>query len=561
MTNWTAITRRSFLAGAAATGAAVAFNACDKPTKPADMGTATPPVVTATDDNPIVMHPDDKAAQKFFGDDPMRFHPLLWNKQGSVQQYGGLPTAPDERVKVCVVGAGLAGLSTAYQLREFKPLVLEGAVRLGGNAKAHRWGGVTYGMGSAYITNATHGDEHMKMLADLGLTGRFDDPTHDQMYVSGIVHKEFWFGGSDQARAADFRAAWNYFEKVRKSAYPEIPFDPNGDLTKEQWTALDQRSFADEVRAQLGKHLHPHVEEVIRQYCWSSFGADHTEISAAAGLNFLASDLGGMFVFPGGNATISQGLVDRLRRDNGADSVRSSVRVIDIRRVDAGVHVTYLGADEKLHTVLADTCVVSTPKFVAKKLIDDLPQDQLDAMAKIKYRAYIVGHVLINQHREPDFHDLYCIAGQAVGASLKDEVHKRPFTDCVLATFATNGHPDKTVLNLFRGLPYDESRAELYQDGSYARSKELMEPAIPVIVKALGMDPSKVHDFRMSGWGHAMVIPTPGLISSGVTAKASAPHHDRIFFAQQDNNAMSAFESGFYAAADAAERVGKVLAA
>ncbi len=565
MSDWHVITRRSFLAGTAAAGATVALSGCKKlggepdDVKAPDLRPVTSQVVI--DDNPIAAHPEN-APPGFFGDDPHRFHPLLWNKAGAVAQYGGLPTDAStfERTKVCIVGGGLAGLSSAFLLRDFKPLVLEGATRLGGNAKAQTWNGVTYGQGSAYITNATHGDEHMKMLAELGLVGRFDDPTHDQMYIDGVVHKEFWFGGTDGKRAKDFRAAWDYFERVRKKAFPEVPFDPKGDLTREQWTALDQKTFADEVKSALGKQLHPHVEDVIRQYCWSSFGADHTEISAAAGLNFLASDLGGMFVFPGGNASISQALVNRLRKDLGPDALRSSLRVLDVRRVEDGVRVTYLGVDDKLHTVLADTAVVATPKFVAKKLIDDLPAEQLEAIAQIKYRAYIVGHVMVDQPREADFHDLYCIAGKPPDGTLKEELDKRPFTDCVLATFATNGHPERTVLNLYRGLPYDESRADLYQPEAYARHRGLLEGVVPKLVKALGLNPDKVRDIRMSGWGHPMVIPTPGLISSGVPQRASTPHKDRIFFAQQDNHAMSAFEVAFAAAVEARDRVRKVLA-
>ncbi len=570
MSEWQVITRRSFLATTAAAGASVALAGCEKLTggaKDAPPGTATLGAAlldgtpSAIDDNPITAQPEG-AATGFSGDDPNRFHPLLWNKAGTVQQYGGLPTdvASFERAKVCIVGGGLGGLSAAYLTREFKPLLLEGAVRLGGNAKGQTWKGVTYGLGSAYITNATRNDEHMKMLRDLGLNGRFDDPTHDQMYIDGVVHKEFWFGGTDPKRAKDFVAAWDYFKRVREKQFPEVPFDPKGDLSPEQFAKLDQKTFQQELRDALGKHLHPHVEDVVRQYCWSSFGGDYSEISAAAGLNFLASDLGGMFAFPGGNAAISQALVTRLRNELGQDRIRSSLRVVDVRRAEDGVRVTYLGTDDKLHTVLADTCIVATPKFVAKKLIDDLPQEQLDAIAKLRYRAYIVGHVLIEQPREPDFHDLYCIAGKAPEGSLRDEVVKRPFTDCVLATFASNGHPERTVLNLFRGMPYDESRMELYQAGSYEKHKEMLEPFIPKLVKSLGMDPAKVADVRASGWGHPMVMPTPGLISSGVPRQASAPHKERIFFAQQDNHAMSGFEISFAAAFEAAANVRKVLA-
>ncbi|MBC7795118.1 MAG: NAD(P)-binding protein, partial [Clostridia bacterium] len=193
--DWSVITRRSFMGGIAATGAALAFAGCKGD-----------PSGAKNDDNPIFQHPEENT-KRFFGDNPMRFHPLLWNKNASVEQYGGLPADKStfERTKVCIVGGGLSGLSAGYLCRDLKPLILEGAVRLGGNAKAHNWDGLIYGLGSAYITNAPGEDGHMKMLADLGLNGRFDDPTHDQVAINNVVYPDFWLGGSDTSRAADFR--------------------------------------------------------------------------------------------------------------------------------------------------------------------------------------------------------------------------------------------------------------------------------------------------------------------------------------------------------------------
>ena len=42
------------------------------------------------------------------------------------------------------------------------------------------------------------------------------------MYLEGVVHPEFWYGGSDPKRKADFRAAWDYFTEVREEGFPEI---------------------------------------------------------------------------------------------------------------------------------------------------------------------------------------------------------------------------------------------------------------------------------------------------------------------------------------------------
>jgi hypothetical protein len=379
------------------------------------------------------------------------------------------------------------------------------------------------------------------------------------MNVAGTVHEEFWFGGSDPARAGDFVAAWEYFKEVRESAYPEIPTGPESALDEEEFRELDQRSFAAELARKLGPRLHPHVEDLVRRYCWSSFGADSSEISAAAGLNFLASDLGGMVAFPGGNSAISAALVRTLRRRLGPQAIRSSRMVLDVRLAPGGVRVTYVDEDDRLRTVLAEACILATPKFVAARLVPDLPEPQLEAIRRLRYRAYLVANVLIDQPRSADFHDLYCILGKAPEDDPELELARRPFTDVVLATFAPHGHPDRTVLTLYRGLPFDGGRRRLLEPGSHESLRRLVEPALPATLAALGLDPARVRDLRLARWGHPLCLPSPGLISEGIPATAATPHQGRIFFAQQDNYALPAFEAGFSAAAEARTRVAELL--
>lgn len=522
-----------------------------------------PPIGTRTrtfDDDPIadVVAPSDR---NFHGDELERFHGVLWNKRAALSERGGLLTdvAACEKRRVVIVGGGLSALSCAWMLKDCQPLLLDGATRFGGNAQGQRWGDLEYSIGSAYFTKSSLDEEHMRMLQSLGLHNvwREDDPTHDQMYIDGKIYPEFWFGGSDRSRANDFRAAWDYFKRVRQTGYPEVP--NSGSLSEEKYRALDRRSFLDEVRLNLKEQLHPHVEDVIREYCWSSFGADPTEISAVAGLNFLASDLGGMYVLPGGNAGLAQRLVQDLRLSLPEGSLRSASMVVDIRRQGDQVLTTYINSDNALRTVVSDVCVVCTPKFVAKVLIDDLPQTQRQAISQYNYRSFVVGHVLIEQPRAADFHDLFCIVGRPPSGSLSDELETRPFTDVVLATFAKHGHPSRVVLNLYRGYPFDGGRTELFLPDAYQTVRTRMETELPAVLSALGLQQNMVKDLRFSRWGHPLVTPKPGMISDGVHERASAPHAERIFFAQQDNHLLPSFESGFYAAAEAAENIRHII--
>ncbi len=552
---WRVVARREFLRWGLGGGAAWALGCAPRsrvrsPGEPAA-------ALTLPDDDPIATLPDGRAEAHFFGDELERFHLLLRNKAHALGGRGGLPTRY-EPTRVCIVGGGLAGLSAAWLLKDLRPIVLEGASRFGGNAQGHRWGDLTYGIGSAYITGAEPDALHMQMLQAFGLSARLDHPGEDAVQLAGVIHPGFWTGATDRSHAKDFAAAWEYFREVRERRYPDIPWAAGGQLTRDELATLDRRSFADELARALGPRLHPHVEDLVRHYCWSSFAADPTEISAAAGLNFLASDLGGTQVLPGGNAAIASALVQGLRALGS--SLRSSAVTLDVRRTEDGVQVTYAGVDGQVRGITCDACVVATPKFVARKLIDSLPVAQAAAIEELTYRAYVVAHVLIDQPCALDFHDLYCMTGAAPGAPLADVFAQRAFTDVVLASFATHGHPRRTALNLYRALPYDGARAGLMRQDSYRRTQELLAPALPPLLAALGLAAERIVDVRLTRFGHALVVPKPGLITAGLAAAAAAPVAERIFLAQQDNYALPAFEPAFAAAVEAATAARRVLA-
>src|SRR6185312_2478387 len=104
---------------------------------------------------------------------------------------------------------------------------------------------------------------------------------------------------------------------------------------------LDNQSFTQWTAATFGR-VHPHVEELFREYCWSSFGADMDEISAAQALYFLCSDLQTIAAFPGGNAAIAQALYQKLQGALPDGSLRPNCLVIDV--------TPYPGADGSLHS-------------------------------------------------------------------------------------------------------------------------------------------------------------------------------------------------------------------
>lgn len=519
---------------------------------------------------PILSTPALPLPRTFTGDgDPGRAHAALWNKGAYVANLGGLP-APTEQASVVIVGGGLAGLSAAWMLRDSNPLLLEQATRFGGNSKAESWDGIPYSLGAAYFGKADEDDPNMRLMAEVGLSGKWreDHPIEDRMLHmpagggASRIFPRFWFGGTDPARAADFQAAWKYFERVRNEAYPD-PSDigAEGVLTREQLDELDKRSFYEEIKRNLGKQFHPHMKELVSHYSWSTFAAEADEVSAVSGLYNLASDLGGIYTFPGGNACVTQAFFEHLIRQLGTDRLRREVMVLDVRPspTGEGVHVTYQNPEGTLRTVAARACIVAVPKFVAKRLIDKMPQAQHKAMSSIEYRSALLTNVLIKHKVEPNFYDQYIMLGRKSRRGRR-EVDDMPFTDATLATFATHGHPERTVLGLYRGYPYKEGRSDLLQPGAYEKARAQVERKLPQLLQALNIPESAVVDVRIARWGHPMPLHRPGMIASGLLEKASAPIADRIFFAQQDNWANPCLENVFAASMEAVSKVRKILA-
>lgn len=111
--------------------------------------------------------------------------------------------------------------------------------------------------------------------------------------------------------------------------------------------------------------------------------------------------------------------------------------------------------------------------------------------------------------------------------------------------FATYSQPDSkhTVLTLYQGLPFQGARTALLEDGSYqvfraAFEKQTREEILPL----LGFSKSDVIDIRMTRWGHPMPTHSPGLILREVVDQLRKPYQEKIFFVQQDNWALPAFE-------------------
>ncbi|MFN8389177.1 MAG: FAD-dependent oxidoreductase [Bdellovibrionota bacterium] len=514
--------------------------------------------------SPIDRTLGDVADAQFFADDPERAHKVLWDKPGFIQSLPGkkLPS-PTEKAPLVIIGGGMSGLFSAYLLREHKPVVLEQATRFGGNAKGQSWKGIDYSIGAAYFIEPDEDSDIAKLCSELNLDQDWKlKEEEDPVLWKGQVYEEFWTGESAPEAKEQFEKLRKYFEAVNvgeEYPYPDIPIvDPE----QEQYIKdLDKVSFKAHLEKIAGGPLHQQIETAIEQYCWSSFNASSQEISAASGLNFYASEFSNLILFPGGNSAVAERVLSRLVKDLPPTSLRPGSLVFDVTVTKEGVNVSYQDAQSNVHCIQAKAVVMACPKFVAKKVLSDIEPARVAAIDKIRYRSYLVANVLLKQVPERSFYDLYMLGTDRINFSdVTGSAQKQKITDVILATYA-KPNADHTVLTLYRGMPYEGARADLYAPGSYGRYREGFEKQIyESILPVLKLDKQNVVDLRIARWGHPLPVAGVGLIADGTLEAVRKPFRDRVFFVEQDNWALPAFETAVTEALSGAELVKAFLA-
>ena len=498
--------------------------------------------------SPIDRSLPDVAPRVYSGDQPLRDHRILWDIPGYIKSKGGSIPEPTEKIPLVVIGGGVSGLFSSYFLREHRPVILEQASRFGGNSKGESWRGVDYALGASYFMEQSPDSPIAKLYAELGLDKQWRlKRGSDPVLIHGKRFDGFWNGDTAPKYRPQFIRLRNYFLDTLSSrnglTYPDIPI--TSDAARAVVQRLDRENFRQHLEKIARAPLHPHIEAALQFYCWSSFGASMDEVSAAAGMNFYSAELGNAYVTPGGNATVAEVLLQKLVNQLPSSCFRPGSVVFHVEVVADGVIVAYEDSSGNVRSLHAKSAVMACPKFVVKKILKDMEPAREAAIQKLKYRSYLVGNVCLNGHIPDDFYDYYLLdRGPVNRADMRASSIREGATDMVLASYS-HPAPDRAVLTLYRGFPYDGGRAELYDPNNYAVFRAQFEKqVIARLLPALRMKASQIVDLRIARWGHPIPVPAPGLIAEGAMEMIRKPFRNRVFFIDQDNWMLPAMETG-----------------
>lgn len=466
---------------------------------------------------------------------------------------GGEPPAPSEEVDVAIVGGGLSGLSTAYFLRHRRPVLFELRARFGGVSQGEIWGGEPYSFGGAYFIAPDEGSFLESFYRELGLdrvqrVSEGDAP----MEIDGVVHEDFWTG---EGLPPDVQEAFRRYRRIVRHfaevAYPEIPLDPRADNA---WILeLDRKSLREDLEARMGMPIPDILAAGIQSYCYSSFDVGWEQLSAASAWNFIAAEEFGRWVCPGGNVWVTDVLWRRLVHEYGTgghhdlDRLRAGTRGVDVRRADDGrIQVTARLPDGSFRSLLARRVVMACSKHVCKHVLHDLinlDPERRDAMIQVVTVPYLVANVLLTAPIASDDYDLFLLGHAPYPMDPDSHEANSRVCDVLRGDYARTQPRSRSVLTLYFPLPAQESMFRLLVDGGWEEFSSLLAPQVDAALALRGLARADVRQVRMSRFGHAMPTARIGFLADGVPTILRRPYLDHVYFVNQDNWALPAFET------------------
>jgi oxygen-dependent protoporphyrinogen oxidase len=308
-----------------------------------------------------------------------------------------------------VVGAGIAGLTAAWSLRDRHVLVLEATDRVGGrmcseprgpywlNLGAHLFGGPGTLLDRlvrevGLETRAIPGNR-MAMAYRGRLLTRGRPETYPFRLPLSLRARLSFIGAGLRLR----RAARGYLAAAR----------PRPGETPRQTRAraigyLDGQTFAEFLGP-----LHPDVAGIFRAVS-ERVTAGPEQISAGCGAALFALVWGGQQTLArnliGGSALLPQALAHRL-----GERVVTGAQVREVVQDGSGVRVRFTrgGASEE---VAAAEAIVATPAYATRDIVPGLPADTREALGAIPYGPFVCGAMLTDEPGPVPWDDVYAIA-------------------------------------------------------------------------------------------------------------------------------------------------------
>ncbi len=480
---------------------------------------------------------------QWLGPDPARAHKL--------REPVPAGDARQRKAQVLVVGAGVAGLACTRRLQQagVDVALLELDDAAGGHSRPGEVNGLPCPLGAHYLPQpGADLPELQDLLVELHLAERVAGRWQalEQHEVHAPAERRFdgqrWQQGllpppaNAKALTQHRRFAALVAEAQRLGFGLPSHRGPFGDRHR----ALDAEPF-DQWLARQGLH-EPGLRWYLDYCCRDDYGAGSSLVSAWAGLQYFASRHGfhadddhepapSQLSWPTGNGELVRRMAAPLQ-----PLLHTGRVALQLDEDRSGVRLR-CWTPEGLEDWLAQQVVLAVPLFVAQRIC----RQPLAALQHVKLQRapWLVANLQLDHAPLP-----------RVGAPLAwdNVIQSSPTLGYVNAQHQSlDPRPGPQVWTLYWALPAAERGALLQHDAQAwaARVLAQLRPTHPDIDERL-------QQLRLTRWGHAMAVPTPGARSQAALP-ALRKARGRVRFAHADLAAYSVFEEAYTAGLEAAQ--------
>ena len=442
---------------------------------------------------------------------------------------GAFPDKAERSVDFVIVGGGMAGLTSAWFLKDHDVLLLDQYADLGGQSRGGAFQGIKYSYGPAYVD--TIDGIYGELYRDLGIKPEALKPDDNDFFW-----QKKWLHGTAANDSSSLHREFQKLFGATRDAIKNLPFeDTAAAMQRPDLAKLDATPFSSLLNG-----YSPEFISFMDSVCKSEFCGTVAQVSALTGA-YLLEDLQSVnYVFPGGNGAIAEALTAKIKKAN-ANSLHSGAFAWKVQLNDSGANVLYTSADGELHNVACKHVIVATPAMVARRLITNLDDRQKANLMPFRYGSYLVANCLLNKQLLKGAYDKWL----AQPFTFSDIV--RAETPYEIA--GTYSEKMGSVLTLYHPWEPGSPGRGLLMAGDRPTFAKTAHDQLAELVEHLD---EHLQEVVLTRWGHAIAV--PGLGYFGKLQKIASSCAGRYSLAHSSIQGLQCAESAIRGARSAADR-------
>jgi len=293
-----------------------------------------------------------------------------------------------------IVGAGLAGLTAAYRLRDKNILVLEKEDVCGGRTISRKMGEYVYNTGAQVVLSDE--SETANLAREIGVEKTLIGKTRMPMHMKGRLITAPLKPRTLGEPLFLWRLPIPITEKAKmgikvlrmRNRYSELVDqepDPNNPKTQEL-SAVSLKDF-------MGAH-HPDIQAIWDTLSKAANTANADEVAAFQPVNTFLHFAEDEYYITGGTWELTKTLWNHVR-----DKTETSATVDEIVHENGTVRVSYDHAGQR-KTVASRRCIIAIPGPLVPDMVKDMPQWKREVMEQVDFGAMTSAGFLLSENSE-----------------------------------------------------------------------------------------------------------------------------------------------------------------